>query len=161
VHSVAGHAAAHAHQPEIDLQSAGWRGKAIPTRGSERGCNDRVVPSSILVIDDDDAFRDLVRRMLDADGLVVVGEAATVATALAAAHELRPDAALVDVGLPDGDGIALARELSSLPWHPRVVLTSTDPDAASAEDIRRCGARAFVAKDQLPNAPLWRLLNSR
>ena len=113
------------------------------------------------MIDDDDAFRDLVRRMLGADGFVVVGEAATVATALAAAHELRPDAALVDVGLPDGDGIALARELSSLPWRPHVVLTSTDPDAASAEDIRRCGAHAFVAKDQLPDAQLRRLLSSR
>jgi CheY-like chemotaxis protein len=84
-----------------------------------------------------------------------------VATARAAAHALRPDAALVDVGLPDGDGIALARELSSLPWRPLIVLTSTDPDAAGADDVRRSGAQAFVAKDQLPNAPLGRLLNSR
>jgi DNA-binding NarL/FixJ family response regulator len=120
-----------------------------------------LVPSSILVIDDDATFRDLARRMLDADGFVVVGEAESVATAIAAAHELRPDAALVDVGLPDGDGIALAAVLSSLPWRPHVVLTSTDPDAAGADDVRRSGAHAFVAKDQLPNARLWHLLNPR
>jgi DNA-binding NarL/FixJ family response regulator len=114
--------------------------------------------SSVLVIDDDAAFRDLVRRMISAEGLVVVGEADSVATAIAAAHELRPDAALVDVGLPDGDGIALARELASLPWRPHIVLTSTDPDAASPDDVRRSGAHAFVAKDQLPNVQLRRLL---
>ncbi|MEA2149722.1 MAG: two-component system, NarL family, response regulator DevR [Solirubrobacteraceae bacterium] len=112
------------------------------------------------MIDDDAGFRHLVRRMLDADGFVVVGEADTVATALVAAHELRPDAAIVDVGLPDGDGIALAGELSALPWRPRIILTSTDPDAASTDDVSRSGAQAFVAKDQLPNAPLRDLLNS-
>jgi CheY-like chemotaxis protein len=155
------HDAAHTHEPDIDLPPAGKRGKASPTRGTERGCDDPFVPSSILVIDDDDAFRNLVRRMLGADGFVVVGEADTVATGIAAAHELRPDAALVDVGLPDGDGIALARELSSLPWRPHIVLTSTDPDAASADDVRWSGAHAFVAKDQLPNAQLRHLLNWR
>jgi DNA-binding NarL/FixJ family response regulator len=113
---------------------------------------------SVLVIDDDSIFRALARRMLVDCGLVVVGEADTVAAGLAAAMELRPEAALVDVGLPDGNGIALARELSALPWRPRVVLTSTDPDAASPDEIRRSGAAAFVAKDELPNAPLRRLL---
>ena len=117
-----------------------------------------IAAMSVLVVDDDPVFRGLARRMLAAGGLVVVGEAETVATAIAAAMELRPAAALVDVGLPDGDGIALARELSALPWRPRIVLTSTDPDAASADDVTSSGAAAFVAKDELPNAPLRRLL---
>ena len=117
--------------------------------------------NSVLVIDDDAAFRDLARRMLGADGFAVVGEAETVAAAIVAVHELRPDAALVDIGLPDGDGISLALQLSSLPWRPHIVLTSADPDAADADDVRRSGARAFVAKDLLPNAPLRHLLNSR
>jgi DNA-binding NarL/FixJ family response regulator len=117
--------------------------------------------ASVMVIDDDPVFRRLARRMLVADGLVVVGEAESVATALAVIHELRPDAALVDVGLPDGDGISLACALSALPWRPRVVLTSTDPDAASADDVRRSGAGAFVAKDELPNTRLDQLLSAR
>ena len=96
--------------------------------------------------------------MLGALGLEVVGEAESVAAAISAARELRPDAVLVDVGLPDGDGISLARELCALPWRPRVVLTSTDPDAASADDVRSSGAGAFVAKEHLPNAPLVTLL---
>ena len=43
-------------------------------------------------------------------------------------------------------------------WRPRIVLTSSDPDAASPEDLRRSGAGAFVVKHELPNAPLVRLL---
>jgi DNA-binding NarL/FixJ family response regulator len=116
---------------------------------------------SVLIVDDDPVFRGLARRMLVAAGLVVVAEAPTVAAALAVAGELRPDAALVDVGLPDGDGVALARELSALPWHPRVVLTSTDADAATPDDVRSAGAGAFIPKDALPNAPLASLLEHR
>jgi DNA-binding NarL/FixJ family response regulator len=115
---------------------------------------------AVLVVDDDAVFRSLARRTLIGDGLRVVGEAESVAAAMAAAHALRPDAVLVDVGLPDGDGIALARELSALPWRPRVVLTSVDPDAASPDDVRASGADAFVAKHDLPNAPLGCLLAS-
>jgi DNA-binding NarL/FixJ family response regulator len=113
---------------------------------------------SVVVVDDDRIFRGLARRMLAAGGLVVVAEADCVAAAMEVAQALKPDAALVDVGLPDGDGISLACEFSELPWPIRVVLTSTDPDAASADDLRRCGAHAFVAKHDLPNAPLGQLL---
>jgi DNA-binding NarL/FixJ family response regulator len=118
------------------------------------------MPGGVLVIDDDPVFRDLARRMLVSEGLTVVGEAESVATARAAAHALRPDAVLVDVELPDGDGIELACELSALPWRPRVLLTSSDADAASADDALRAGAGAFVPKEELPNAPLRRLLTN-
>jgi DNA-binding NarL/FixJ family response regulator len=116
---------------------------------------------SVLLVDDDPIFRTLARRMLEALGLMVVGEAATVAAAVAAARTLRPEAALVDIRLPDGDGVALARELSALPWRPEIILTSTDPDAASAEDVLGSGANAFIAKDELPRAQLPLLLSMR
>jgi CheY-like chemotaxis protein len=119
------------------------------------------MPLSVLLVDDDADFRRLARHMLRGDGLVVVGEAETVAAALAVARELRPEAVLVDIGLPDGNGFELARQLSDLPWRPRIVLTSTDPDVATAEELQRSGAHAFVAKDDLPDAPLKRLLEGR
>jgi DNA-binding NarL/FixJ family response regulator len=117
------------------------------------------VPPSVLIVDDDPDFRGLARRLLTAAGLGIVGEAETVAAATAAALDLRPDSALVDVGLPDGNGIALAETLTALPWPVRVVLTSTDADAASPEDVRRSGADAFVPKAELLNAPLLQLLS--
>ncbi|MDX6658155.1 MAG: hypothetical protein QOH62_2948 [Solirubrobacteraceae bacterium] len=113
---------------------------------------------SILVVDDDCVFRSLAALLLADVGFVVVGEAATAEEAIAAAHELKPDAVLVDVGLPDGNGVALARELVALPWGPRVVLTSADPNTTRAEDVRESGAGGFVPKDELANAPLQQLL---
>jgi CheY-like chemotaxis protein len=116
---------------------------------------------SVLVVDDDPAFRRLAPRILEPFGLAVAGEADSAAAAISAAGLLRPDAVLVDVGLPDRDGVALARELSALPWRPRVVLTSSDAEAATASEVRSCGATAFVPKDELPSAALGDLLGQR
>jgi DNA-binding NarL/FixJ family response regulator len=115
---------------------------------------------SVLVVDDDPAFRRLAERMLATFGLALAGEADTVKAAIAAAGALRPDAVLVDVGLPDGDGIALARELSGLPWRPRVVLTSTNAEAATPSEVRGSGAAAFVPKEELPTVALDALLGT-
>jgi DNA-binding NarL/FixJ family response regulator len=113
---------------------------------------------SVLVVDDDPQFRELAARLLAASGLTVVGEADSVAAALAAAARLEPSAVLVDVELPDGDGVALARELAALQWHPRIVLTSIDGEITTIEEARRAGARAFVQKADLPNALMAGLL---
>jgi DNA-binding NarL/FixJ family response regulator len=113
---------------------------------------------SVLVVDDDPEFRALAGRVLAAKGLMVIGEADSVSAALAAAGHQKPSAVLVDAELPDGDGIALARELAALPWRPRIVLTSVDRDIATADNARRAGAVGFVNKVDLANAPLAELL---
>jgi CheY-like chemotaxis protein len=86
---------------------------------------------------------------LRAAGFAHAYEASTVARALTAAAELRPDVALVDIGLPDGDGFELADELARLPDPPRIVLISADADAATNVVARRVGAVGFVAKQEL------------
>jgi DNA-binding NarL/FixJ family response regulator len=113
---------------------------------------------TVLVVDDDARFRGLAARLLTAENMVVVGQAGTVAAAIDVVGALRPDAVLVDVGLPDGDGVTLARQLADLPWRPRIVLTSSDRDATTLDGARAAGAVGFVAKDDLPDAPLARLL---
>ena len=118
----------------------------------------RRVTQSVLVVDDDPEFRELARRLLAASGLTVVAEADSVAAALAVAVERKPSAVLADVELPDGDGVTLARELAALPWHPRIVLTSINADITTTGEARLAGARAFVVKADLPDAPLARLL---
>jgi len=112
----------------------------------------------VLVVDDDPEFRRLVRRLLAGSGLTVVGDADSVAGALAAAVELKPSAVLVDVELPDGDGLELTRELVVLPWRPRIVLTSIDGDITTSGEARLAGARAFLVKAELPDSPLAQLL---
>jgi len=121
-------------------------------------CDDGPVPRSVLVVDDDACFRDLAGRILSSWGHAVVGEAGSVEEAVAAALELRPDTALVDIGLPDGDGFMLAQRLRSLPWPVRVVLISADTDRTNASAARRAGACGFLAKDELSGRELRQLI---
>lgn len=116
---------------------------------------------SVLVVDDDPEFRALAARLLTSSGLTVVGEADSISAARSAADRLKPSAVLVDAELPDGDGIRLARDLAALPWRPRIVLTSIDPDIATADNARRAGAAAFLNKVELANAPLAQLLGGQ
>jgi DNA-binding NarL/FixJ family response regulator len=112
----------------------------------------------VLIVDDDVEFRGLASLILAAMGFEVVGEAGTCASGAAVAAELRPDVALVDVELPDGDGVALAAELVALPWRPRVVVASSDPEATSTAAVRSFGGVGFIAKDTLPDGALAAML---
>jgi DNA-binding NarL/FixJ family response regulator len=116
------------------------------------------VRASVLVVDDDATFRVTAGWLLRAAGLCVVGEVGTATEAFGATLALRPDAILLDVELPDEDGLVLAARLTRLPWRPRVLLISSDPDAARPEDVGAAGARGFVPKHELPDAPLRWLL---
>jgi CheY-like chemotaxis protein len=113
---------------------------------------------SVLVVDDDASFRHLASRTLRSWGYAVVGEAGTFAEAIERAVALRPDSALVDIGLPDRDGFELARELTAMSWLPLVVLISSDSDAANEAIAHRMGAAGFVPKDELLGAHLRGLL---
>lgn len=113
---------------------------------------------SVLVVDDDIGFRDLARRVLIGCGYSVIGEAGTIAEALQRLRHLRPDAAVVDVGLPDGSGLALSRRLSEPPWSMRVLLVSADGGDVDATAATACGAVAFLQKDELSGPVLRRLL---
>ena len=116
------------------------------------------VSRSVLVVDDDASSRRIIGKVLLGWGHVVIGEAGGVEEALARAMELRPDTALVDIGLPDGDGFALARELCAMPWPLRVVLVSTDADGASGSAARRAGASGFMPKTELSGRAFRQLI---
>jgi CheY-like chemotaxis protein len=116
---------------------------------------------SVLVIDDDATFRELAVEVLEGMGLSVVAEADTLEAGAAAATTLRPQAMLIDVALPDGSGVALARDLATRPWEPRIVLTSSDPGAVTQAVARAAGAVAFIPKQDLPGSPLGELLAGR
>ena len=114
---------------------------------------------NVLVVDDDPDFRRLATLVLTGWGHTVLAEAGGVADALAEAARTRPDVVLVDIGLPDGDGFDLTVRLCSLPSPPRVVLVSSDTSTANAAAARRVGARGFVAKVDLLEDRLRRLVD--
>ena len=103
----------------------------------------------VLVVDDHAGFRATVRRLLESDGWTVVGEAADGAAALAAAGRLRPDAVLLDVGLPDLDGFAVAERMAA-DGIRGIVLTSNRDEAdyggRVGESIALSAATGFIGK---------------
>jgi DNA-binding NarL/FixJ family response regulator len=103
----------------------------------------------VLIVDDDPRFRALARVLLQAAGHTVVAEAADGTQALAALRRVRPDAALVDVQLPDTNGLDLARTLTASDSRVRIMLTSTDPTLVSPAVLADSSALAFVPKDEL------------
>jgi CheY-like chemotaxis protein len=111
-----------------------------------------------LVVDDDQSFLAVVASVLNEMGILTVLTALDAMAAVSEAQARRPDVIVVDVGLPDREGVELARELAALPWGPRVVLTSTDPDAGRLLEQSRGVAVPFVPKHELANATLRRLL---
>ena len=92
----------------------------------------------VLLIDDHAAFRATARRVLEADGFDVVAEACDLATGDDAVRTHRPDVVLVDVELPDGDGLAFAERIVALPDAPAVVILS-------AWDVGDLGASPGIA----------------
>jgi DNA-binding NarL/FixJ family response regulator len=113
---------------------------------------------SVLVVDDHAEFRTSVRALLVADGFDVVGEAGTGAEALYAVGRLRPDVVLLDVRLPDVDGIAVAESVALLPDPPQVVLVSSRDRAAYGSRLLNAPVRGFLAKSDVSGASLRRLL---
>ena len=114
---------------------------------------------TILIVDDHPSFRTSARRMLEADGYEVVGEAENGAAALAAVEQLRPDLVLLDVRLPDIDGFEVARRLLGAGGRtPQIVLTSSNDPMDLGEAIGASGARGFIAKSELTGTAVAALL---
>src|SRR5215469_16124100 len=101
----------------------------------------------VFLLDDHEIVRKGVRDLLEAEGdIAVVGEAGTARSALARIPALRPDVAILDVRLPDGDGVSVCREIrSALPEIACLMLTSFGDDEALFDAIM-AGASGYVLK---------------
>lgn len=113
---------------------------------------------SVLIVDDHRSFRASVRRLLEAEGFAVVGEAADGQAAIAAAHELEPDLVLLDIQLPDLDGFEVAARLTALGSQAAVVLTSSRAAADYGSLIADSPAHGFIHKSELSGVALTGLL---
>jgi DNA-binding NarL/FixJ family response regulator len=104
------------------------------------------VAETVLIVDDHAPFRGFARRLLEAGGMTVIGEAHDGESAIAAARELDPDLVLLDLMLPDTDGFAVAERLTG---RARVVLTSSREFDDLRERLARTPAHGFVPKAEL------------
>ena len=115
----------------------------------------------VLIVDDQCAFREQLRRLLTVAGLVVVGEAGDVPDAEVQAQALQPELAIVDVMLPGPNGFEGTRRLKALVPGLRVIVISAFGDNAESFQTAaaEAGAEKFVLKDDLELGLVkdWRL----
>jgi len=102
---------------------------------------------AVFLLDDHEVVRRGVKDLLEAEGdITVIGEGSTAAEALARVPALKPDVAVLDVRLPDGDGVSVCRDLrSQMPGLGCLMLTSFADDDALYDAIL-AGAAGYVLK---------------
>lgn len=125
--------------------------------GAEMRPGPNARPTRILIVDDSRHFLDAARRVLEQDGIAVVGVATTSAQARDLAAALRPDGILVDIDLGAESGLDLAREFAASGGAP-VVLTSADPEAELVDLIATSPAVGFVSKTDLSGGAIASLV---
>ena len=112
----------------------------------------------MLIVDDHAAFRASARALLQAEGFQVAAEAADGASALRLVTRLRPEIVLLDVQLPDLDGLAVAEQLAAFPDGPAIVLISSRDAAAYGPRIQTAPACGFIPKSALSGETLAALV---
>lgn len=106
-----------------------------------------VEPLRVLVADDHPLFREGLKTMLaSVQDMELVGEAWTGEKAVALTGELLPDVVVMDVQMPDGDGIQATRKIVEHTPHVRVLVVTMFEDDATVFQAMRAGARGYVLK---------------
>ena len=117
-------------------------------------CDDPHMKRTVLIVDDHAGFRRLARRVLEAGGFCVVGEAADGAGALPAVEALRPEIVLLDVVLPDVDGFTVADRLRRKRSPPEVVLISSRERTDFGTRLNGPNRHRFLPKGEFSSAAL-------
>jgi DNA-binding NarL/FixJ family response regulator len=102
---------------------------------------------SVLIVDDHGLVREGMRALLLEEGIDVVGEAGSARDALRLAADLAPDVVVLDIRLPDRDGVSIVDELRDVAPTSRVLLCSGSPDGTTLFEAARSGSDGFVAKE--------------
>jgi two-component system, NarL family, nitrate/nitrite response regulator NarL len=117
----------------------------VPSADADRGSRD--APIRVLIVDDHLLFADVIQRTLEADGMDVVAAVATGGEALSVFRDERPHLVLVDLALPDRNGLAIGEAiLEQAPDTVVVALTALD-DPQLVKQVLRAGFRGYVTKD--------------
>ncbi len=102
---------------------------------------------NILIVDDSEAIRTrLVKLLGEVAGVRVVGQAETVAQAIASLRQLKPQALILDLRLPDGNGLEVLRWVQEERIPTAVIVLTSYPHPQYEKRARACGAYAFLNK---------------
>ena len=103
-------------------------------------------PITVLLVDDHPVVREGLRSMLADTGIDVVADADTGATAVRLAAEVAPDVVLLDMGLPDLDGVTVVRRITEARPECAVLVLTMHDDPALARAALAAGARGYLLK---------------
>lgn len=103
-------------------------------------------PTRVLIVDDHPMVREGLRGMLDGTDVEVVGEAGSGEDALRAAAAYAPDVILLDLELPDLDGLTLLRRLKTIEKRAAVLVVTMHDDPALVRQAVESGASGYVLK---------------
>jgi DNA-binding NarL/FixJ family response regulator len=108
-------------------------------------------PIRVLIADDHPVVRQGLRTYLELQAdIVIAGEAGGGIEAAAEARRLAPDVVLLDMVMPDGDGIEALRRIGSGPGAPRVIVLTSFAEDGRVVDAMRAGAAGYLLKDAQP-----------
>jgi DNA-binding NarL/FixJ family response regulator len=113
---------------------------------------------TVLIVDDHTGFRASARELLEEEGFEVVGEAGDAASAIDAARNLHPDIILLDIQLPDADGVQTSKEIGAQNGRAEIVLISSRDVSYLAGALVECPACGFIPKSELSGAALRKLI---
>jgi DNA-binding NarL/FixJ family response regulator len=107
-------------------------------------------PIRVLIADDHPLLRDGIAVLIaNCDDIVVVGQAETGKEAIDAHRTLRPDVTLMDLQLPDMDGVDVIRAIKHEAPHARVIVLTTYSGDTRAQQALKAGARAYTLKNHV------------
>lgn len=113
---------------------------------------------TVLVVDDHQGFRANARKLLQAEGFEVVGEAVDATSGIEAARSLRPDVVLLDIQLPDFDGVRASRQMGALNGGSVIILISSRDLDDLGGALSESPARGFIPKSELSGEAIRELL---
>ncbi|MEW6753285.1 MAG: response regulator transcription factor [Candidatus Latescibacterota bacterium] len=120
----------------------------------------RLIPTRVLLVDDHPAVRQGLRDLLASEGSVlVVGEAGSASEAEVQVTELEPDVVIMDIGLPDMNGLDATRRLQEARPQVKILVYTMHEGTEYVTEARRAGARGYVLK-RAPFAELVRALRA-
>jgi DNA-binding NarL/FixJ family response regulator len=106
-------------------------------------------PTTVLVVDDYEPFRRYICTTLENPKFKVIGQASNGLAAVRGAEELRPDLILLDIGLPQLNGIEAARQISKFAPHSRIVFISQEESSDVVQAALSLGVSGYVHKSRI------------
>lgn len=106
------------------------------------------MPVRVLLVDDHAVLREGLRHLLASDRIEIVGEAGSGLEALRLAKRLQPDVAILDVTLPELNGLEITRRLARESPRTRAIVLTMHREEAYVLEALRAGAAGFVLKSQ-------------